>query len=320
MIQPILAVFTKIKPQHLEEIKSMAPGYQVLMQDELTPADFPHIEITYGWNLRMLSETEWSKMESLRWIQAASAGIDYLPETFRKDSALQISTMSGLHAQPITESVFAYLLATGRQLFTSYVQQQKAIWGKPEHHTFFSLKDKTLLIYGTGNIGQEMARIGLAFGMSIVGVNTSGREIEPFTQTVTLEDSGEKVSEADFIVSSLPATLKTENYFDEVWFDLLKPTAHFINIGRGNTVDENALYRALIAEKFAGAYLDVFKEEPLPGDSPLWRLPNLVITPHITGHIEHFALDAYPIFLENLKSYLNTGRICRNVYSKEKGY
>lgn len=320
MTQPILAVFTNIKARHIEEIKRLAPDYQVLMQDELTAADIPHIEITYGWNLRKLSETEWSNMKRLRWIQAASAGIDYLPETLRQDSRIQISTMSGLHAQPITESVFAYLLATGRQLFTSYAQQQNAIWGKPEHHKFFSLKDKTLLIYGAGNIGQEMARIGLAFGMKVIGVNTSGRAVEPFIQTVSLDDSIEKVREADFIVSSLPATLKTENYFDEAWFDLLKATAHFINIGRGNTVDEDALYRALIAEKFAGAYLDVFKEEPLPEDSPLWRLPNLVITPHITGHIEHFALDAYPIFLENLNSYLSTGQISRNVYSKEKGY
>lgn len=320
MTQAVLAIFTKINPQHLAEVKQLASDYTVKLQDELTPTDIENIEITYGWNLRQLEEAELMAMKRLRWIQAASAGIDYLPESLRQNTELQISTMSGLHAQPIAESVFGYLLATGRQLFTSYSKQQRNQWSKPEHGLFFSLKDKTILVYGAGNIGKEIAHIAKSFGMKVIGVNTSGRPVEPFDQTVKLEESAEYATQADYIVSSLPATTETDDFFNEAWFNSLKSSAHFINIGRGNTVDEKALYGALLAGKFAGAYLDVFKEEPLPEDSPLWQLPNLLITPHITGHIEHFALDAYPIFLENLRSYLTTGQISRNSYSREKGY
>lgn len=320
MAQAVLAIFTKIKPQALAEVKQLAGDYTVKLQDELTPSDFENIEITYGWNLRQLGETEVASMKRLSWIQAASAGIDYLPENLRHDAQLQISTMSGLHAQPIAESVFGYLLATGRQLFTSHANQSSKQWAKPEHGSFFSLKDKVLLVYGAGNIGREIARVGQSLGMRVIGVNTSGQSVEPFDQIVTLDESGEFASEADFIVSSLPATTETDDYFNETWFASLKPSVHFINIGRGNTVDESALHQALLTGKIAGAYLDVFKKEPLPKDSPLWQAPNLLITPHITGHIEHFALDAYPIFLENLKSYLQTGQISRNSYSREKGY
>lgn len=320
MTQAVLAIFTKIKPQHLAEVKQMAGAYTVKLQDELTPSDIENIEITYGWNLRQLGETEVASMKRLNWIQASSAGIDYLPENLRQDAQLQISTMSGLHAQPIAESVFGYLLATGRQLFTSHANQPAKQWTKPEHSLFFSLRDKTLLVYGAGNIGREIARVGQSFGMRVTGVNTSGRSVEPFDQIVTLNESSKSASEADFIVSSLPATPETDDFFNETWFASLKPSAHFINIGRGNTVDELALHEALLKGQIAGAYLDVFKEEPLPEDSPLWHAPNLLITGHITGHIEHFALDAYPIFRENLKSYLETGQISRNNYSREKGY
>lgn len=319
MSQAIILLNTDFKRIHIEEIKKLSADYQIKFKDDLLEEDYEKVEIMYGWN-KAYSPEDLEKFTDLKWIQAASAGVDYLPKVITQNPKIQISNMSGVHAVPITESVFGYLLGTGRQLFTSQLNQQKGQWVRPEHETFFSLKDKTLLVYGTGNIGQEIARVGQAFGMKIIGVNTNGRAIDCFDECVALQESNKVTAQADFIVSTLPATKDTYHYFDEDWFMNLKKTALFINIGRGQTVDETAIASALSDQKFAGAYLDVFHTEPLPEDSPLWQINNLLITPHITGHIAHFANETYPIFMENLESYLKTGNLARNIVATDKGY
>lgn len=319
MSQAIIVLNTDFKRIQIEEIKKMAADYQVKFKDDLSEEDYGKVEIMYGWNKAYSSE-DLAKFTDLKWIQAASAGVDYLPKVITDNPQVQISNMSGVHAVPITESVFGYLLGTGRQLFTSQLNQLKGQWVRPEHETFYSLKDKTLLVYGTGNIGQEIARVGQAFGMKTIGVNTNGREIEFFDECVALQESHKVTEQADFIVSTLPATEDTHHYFDEDWFTHLKKTALFINIGRGQTVDETAIALALSKQQFAGAYLDVFHTEPLPEDSPLWQVNNLLITPHITGHIAHFAKQTYPIFKENLDAFLKTGKLTRNIVATDKGY
>lgn len=319
MSQAIIVLNTDFKRIQIEEIKKMAADYQVKFKDDLSEEDYEKVEIMYGWN-KAYSPEDLKKFTALKWIQAASAGVDYLPKVITENSQIQISNMSGVHAVPITESVFGYLLGTGRQLFTSQLNQLKAQWVRPEHETFYSLKNKTLLVYGTGNIGQEIARVGQAFGMKTIGINTNGRAIEYFDESVALVDSQNVTEQADFIVSTLPATKDTHHYFDEDWFTHLKSTALFINIGRGQTVDETAIVSALSKRQFAGAYLDVFHTEPLPEASPLWQVDNLLITPHITGHIAHFAKETYPIFKENLDSFLKTGKISRNIVATDKGY
>lgn len=319
MSQAIIVLNTDFKRIQIEEIKKMAADYQVKFKDDLSEEDYEKVEIMYGWN-KAYSPEDLEKFTALKWIQVASAGVDYLPKVITENSQIQISNMSGVHAVPITESVFGYLLGTGRQLFTSQLNQLKAQWVRPEHETFYSLKNKTLIVYGTGNIGQEIARVGQAFGMKTIGINTNGRAIEYFDESVALVDSQNVTEQADFIVSTLPATKDTHHYFDEDWFTHLKSTALFINIGRGQTVDETAIVSALSKRQFAGAYLDVFHTEPLPEASPLWQVDNLLITPHITGHIAHFAKETYPIFKENLDSFLKTGKISRNIVATDKGY
>lgn len=319
MNKAIILLNTDFKRTQIEEIKTIASDYQIKFRDDLSESDFENVEIMYGWN-RSYESDDLAKFTQLKWFQAASAGVDYLPKEFTQNSQVQISNMSGVHAIPITESVFGYLLGTGRQLFTSQMNQTSSQWVRPAHDAYFSLNNKTLLVYGTGNIGQELARIGQAFGMNTIGINTNGRAIDYFEKTFSMSDSLEAVTTADVIVSTLPATKQTHHYYNEEWFKRLKRSALFVNIGRGQTVDEEALVLALTNDLFAGAYLDVFHTEPLPETSDLWQLDNLLITPHITGHIEHFAQETYPIFKENLKSYLTTGALSRNVVAKDKGY
>lgn len=319
MTKAIILLNTNFKRVQIEEIKSMAPNYQIKFKDDLKKEDYPNVEIMYGWNKDYRLE-DLSDFTQLKWIQAASAGVDYIPKEMTQRSQVQLTNMSGVHAVPITESVFGYLLATGRQLFTSQLNQTHSHWGRPAHESYFSLKEKTLLVYGTGNIGQEIARVAQAFGMNTVGINTNGRAIDNFDETVSLTNSLAAVEKADFIVSTLPATQDTHHYFNQDWFKHMKSTALFINIGRGQTVEEAALIMALSKGHIAGAFLDVFHTEPLPESSELWKTANLLITPHITGHVAHFAKETFPIFKENLESYLKTGTLSRNIVAKDKGY
>lgn len=319
MDKAIILLNTQFKHLQIEEIERIASDYQIKFQDEVSKADFEKVEIMYGWNKAYTPE-DLTKFTQLKWIQAASAGVDYLPKEITQNPQVQITNMSGVHAVPITESVFGYLLATGRLLFTSQMNQATSQWIRPAHESYFSLKEKTLLIYGTGNIGQEIARIGQAFNMKTIGINTNGRSIEYFEESLSMSDSLAAVEKADFIVSTLPATDQTHHYFNTEWFSHLKSTALFVNIGRGQTVDEEAIASALTKGQFAGAYLDVFHTEPLPETSKLWQIDNLLITPHITGHIAHFANETFPIFKQNLESYVNTGKLSRNIVAKNKGY
>lgn len=319
MKQAILALNTEFKEFQMEEIKEIAADYQVKRRSELTVEDYEAVEIMYAWN-KAYTSADLEKFTALKWFQAASAGVDYLPKEITGNPHVQISNMSGIHAVPITESVFGYLLGTGRQLFTSQLQQANSQWVRPAHEKFFSLKDKTLVIFGTGNIGQEIARVAQTFGMTTIGINTNGRPIEHFSETYAMSQSQTVVQNADVIVSALPSTKATFHYFNEAWFSQLKATALFINIGRGQTVDEAAIANALTSGQIAGAYLDVFHTEPLPETSKLWQVENLFITPHITGHISHFAQETYPIFKENLESFIKNGQVTRNVVAKDKGY
>lgn len=319
MDKAIILLNKQFKPEQIEQIKKIASSYQIKTIDDINESEFNQVEIMYAWNHAYTSE-DLSKFTRLKWLQAASAGVDYLPKEINEKTDLQITNMSGVHAVPITESVFGYLLGTGRQLFTSQINQANSQWIRPAHESYFSLKEKTLLVYGTGNIGQEMAQIGQAFGMRTIGINTNGRSIAHFDETFSMADSLQAVEKADFIISTLPATDQTFHYFNSDWFKHLKQSALFVNIGRGQTVDEEAIVTALTNDQFAGAYLDVFHTEPLPETSALWQTKNLLITPHITGHIAHFAKETYPIFKENLESFVKSGTLSRNLVSKDKGY
>ena len=319
MSNAIILMNNQLKPQQVEMLTQLAKGYRFLTKADLAEGDLEYVEVMYGWD-KSYTEAQRQSLKRLKWIQAISAGVDYLPMDIMKNPQIMISNMSGIHATPIAESVFGYLLATRRQFFASQLQQRESNWIRPEHDGYFSLKDKVLLVYGTGNIGQEIARIGHNFSMEVIGINTNGRAIEGFDACYATAEADSIVGNADFIVSTLPATANTRHYFAENWFKRLKATALFINVGRGQTVDETALYEALKAKQIGGAYLDVFHEEPLPESSTLWELENLLISPHISGQIEHFQEETFPIFKENLVSYLNEGKLARNIVAKDKGY
>jgi phosphoglycerate dehydrogenase-like enzyme len=241
----------------------------------------------------------------LGWYQQWAAGADWVldyPEVAERDFAL--TTASGIHAVPISEHVFAFLLAFARGFQQAWPAQAERTWRVPDRELFFELKNKTLLLIGVGAIGGRTAELAQAFGMRVLGVRRHPERGAPGVDEMFGHDQLLTVVPwADFVVMTAPHTSETEHMIDGEVLEAMKSSAYFVNIGRGGTVDEAALVAALQAGQIAGAGLDVFEEEPLPETSPLWTLENVLITAHYAGATPRYAERFMDIFLDNLQRY-----------------
>jgi phosphoglycerate dehydrogenase-like enzyme len=223
------------------------------------------------------------------------------------ERGVRISTSSGAMARPIAHTVMLYLLALSRDLRGWIRDQEAARWNEREVE---DLEGRCLGVVGLGPIGLEVARLGAAFGMRVIGLRRTPRGDEP-CETWPLERLDEVLPRVDFLVLALPLSDDTHHLLDARRLALLRPSACLVNIGRGALVDETALVRALEKRELAGAGLDVFEVEPLPAESPLWRLPNVIVTPHSSGTSPGNRARAAAIFLENLARY-ESGQPLRN--------
>lgn len=317
LMTKIIALASLMKDWQVEEVKQLATNYQVKLEKDLTPADYPNIEVLYGWNSELEEQFMANGYDSLRWIQVQFAGINQIPEEIVQNDQIQLTNMSGVHATPIAETVFGYLLNQYRSLHLYKEQEKTKTWQYGPHK---SLPEKKMLIFGAGNVGKEIARIGQAFGMKTVGVNTSGKSVDHFDRTVKTAQGLSQETNADVIVNVLPATDATTNVFDLTYFKGQEKQPIFINVGRGTAVIDEDLITALDKGYISYAALDVFHEEPLPADHPFWAHEKVDVTPHMTGQVEHFALETYGVFKPNLDSYLQDGTFAINLVSKAKGY
>lgn len=316
--QRILAVYALIKEWQLEELKKAAVNYEVKLKDDIKEEDLARIEIVYGWN-SFLSENK-EKLTSLLWIQKDTAGLDAIPEEIRQNEQIKISNMSGVHAVPITENVFGFILGWARAIIPAIPHQQAQQWESKVAEPMFSLKDKSILVFGAGSIGKEIAHTAKFFKMTTYGVNSNGRPVEHFDQCYSMDTVSEVLPKSDIVVNALPLTDSSKHYYNEDFFKQMSETGLFINIGRGESVVSTDLQKALEEGMIQAAYLDVTSPEPLPSDSPLWHTKNLIITPHVSGRVEHFRDEIYPIFKENLDSFLKDRTLVRNEFSQSKGY
>ena len=267
-----------------------------------------------------------------KWLQVLSAGVeDYLAiDAVKNNQNLILTNASGIHQIQISEHVFAMILALTRGMKTAVLNQQKKVWAGLERMTksppMMELYGKTLVLAGLGSIGLATARKGKAFGMKPIGLkhDRSKRPKDPeYSNYVDeihgAEDLSNVVSTADFIVNSLPLTKETEGVFDSEIFSNTKNGAIFINVGRGKTVVELDLIRALKSGRLGGAGLDVFEKEPLPNDSALWEMDNVIVSPHISGWSAEYFERALDIFRQNLRRY-SAGEYLTNLVDKEAGY
>lgn len=257
------------------------------------------------------------KGKKLKWVHAFSAGTNQflIPEII--NSEIILTNSSGVHPIQIGEHVFAMLLSFERGILSADRNKLAAKWDPSIDAD--EIFEKTICIVGAGNIGKRVAYLGKAFGCKIIGVNRSGEKPENFDQIFKMDKLKEAIKNADYVVNILPYTKETDKAFSSQEFKGMKKTAIFANVGRGKTVDEKALLEALKNKAIRGACLDVFEKEPLPKDSPFWKMDNVLITPHIAGKTPRYLERAKDIFIENLKAYL-AKKPLPNLVDKNAGY
>ena len=319
--------------EQIASIKQNIPDGMTLVQSrdvDIIKNWASEVEILAGW-----FDPAWLlEMPAVRWVQQWSAGADWLmrfPE-FREASFTLTSTV-GIHAVPISEHVFALILAYGRMLPNAITAQANGIWARVKHQTealdtpfafssgtIVELAEKTLLVLGVGAIGERVAKLAQAFDMRVIGLRQNPDKKSPYVDQMVAPDRlHEVLGKADFVVNALPNTLATKNIIGADALSAMKGSAFLVNIGRGATIDESALIEALKNGTIAGAGLDVFEQEPLPESSPLWTMPNVLITSHYAGASPRYHERALEIFLDNLQRFQN-GRPLRNVVDKQRGY
>ncbi|WP_353989543.1 NAD(P)-dependent oxidoreductase [Pediococcus argentinicus] len=176
------------------------------------------------------------------------------------------------------------------------------------------------LIYGTGHIGSAISQMLQRFGVKTVGVHRHSNRVDTFDETIKTENAHMKLSQVDFVINTLPLTKETTHMFNADFFEQMNTDGIFINVGRGGSVDTDGLYQALEQHQIKGAALDVVEEEPLPTDSKLWELSNLIITPHVSGTVPHLRREMFKIFYPNLKSFVDNQTLTINQVDLENGY
>ena len=248
------------------------------------------------------------KARNLRWLQTFSAGVDSPFFVDLMGRGVLLTTASGSSASPIAQTVVLYMLALSRDMRRWMRDQDERRW---EQHRFVELEGARLAVVGMGPIGMEVARLGIALGMETEAVRRTPNGDEPCV-THGLGSLHEVLGRADWVVSALPLTPDTRQIFGAGAFAAMKPGAFFINVGRGELVDEPAMVAALQSGALGGAGLDVFAVEPLPADSPLWAMENVIITPHNSATSTSTGARSQAIFLDNLERHVN-GRPMRNL-------
>lgn len=259
----------------------------------------------------------------LRWLQHYGVGVEgcaMLPES--QDGHFILTNNQHYSAPPIAEHVIAMMMLLTRGLAQSHAAQLQEDWGRAAASAtpMIEVKDKTMLVAGLGGIGTEVARRAHGLGMHVIATRNSSREGPDFVEYVGLADELQTLAaRADVIVNALPLTRETTALFNRGFFAVLKPGSYFISVGRGRSTVTDDLVAALQSGQLAGAGLDVTDPEPLPKGHPLWRIPNVIITPHNSSTSDRAQERRWIVIRENLRRYI-AGEKMLNLVNIEKGY
>jgi phosphoglycerate dehydrogenase-like enzyme len=253
----------------------------------------------------------------LRWYHTVSAGVENMPLPELAQRGVVLTNNSGSYDVQIAEHLMAFVFAASRQLHRYRDNQRASQWKDHEHQ---ELRDATIVVYGMGSIGGEIARLASAIGMRVIGVRRQAASRAPgIDRVVPTDQLAEVVGEADYLAIAAPLTSATRGAVSREVISRMKPTGWIMNIARGAIVDEPAMIEALRAKRIGGAALDVFATEPLPAESPLWTLENVIITPHNSGSSPRVGERTLALFAENLRRY-KAGEPLINRVDYEAGY
>jgi len=239
--------------------------------------------------------------KKLKWIQALGTGVDNIVDLPSLDPEVLVTNVRGIHGAPVSEATIAYMLSLARDMPRSVHAQDESRW---ERWPSALLAGKTVGILGVGLIAEYLAPILKLLGMTVIGISSAPRDAKGFDRMVAREDLVKLAPELDYLVALTPMSAQTRNIVGEKVFAAMKPSAFLVNVARGGVVDETALMRALEAGQIAGAALDVFAQEPLPPDSPLWKTKNLTIFSHLGGYSQGYEERAMPTLAGNMACYL----------------
>lgn len=339
MSNPIEILITLPLPDRLlAQIQQLSENltihhYPNLPAAEIPPEVWAQSEVLFTFQAIPTPE----QAPKLRWLQYFLAGADRLQNSPLLDqSNLVITTMSGANAGQVAEHILTQMLALSRQLPTLFNLQQQATW-MPDRIAAYQpmeLTNSTVGIIGYGSIGRQLAYLLKCFNVQVLAIKRDAMHPEQagytrngsgdpegnlFTRLYPPQAIDAVLKLSDFVVISLPLTEQTKGLINAERLAACKTSAYLIDISRGGVVDHAALLDALQAEQLAGAALDVFPAEPLASDSPLWGLPNVIVTPHIAGFSRHYTARAVELFSHNMQLYL-AGQALLNQFDSQKGY
>ena len=333
-----ILVTIQFSQAQLEELKSIAPEFKVISrppaQSQELPADeWPQVEVLYTF--RALPQPD--QAPKLRWIQFHLSGIEeHLDQPILHQVKVQATTLSGANAPQVAEHALALMLALGHHLPEMVADQSRSQWPtqRTQRYVPKELMNSTVGIIGYGSVGQRLARLLQSFGVTVLA---SRRDLLRMDHTdYQVDGQGDPAAElprrlypgkalrsllkeCDYVVVTVPLTPETRGMLGAKQLSAMRPGALLIDVSRGGVVDQEALIDALEKGQLAGAALDVFAEEPLPADSPLWEMPKVVISPHVAGLSPHYVERAFTLFKENLRRYI-AGEELLNKIDLERGY
>lgn len=285
-----------------EQIKAIEDlGWQVtFIKNELTKLDIPVEEYDAVVCNGLFLHNDIARFKNLKMVQATSAGLERLPIEYMEKHHILYYNAKGVYSIPMAEWAVMSILEIYKNAYRFFRKQQKKIWEKDR--TLLELSDKKVCIIGYGSVGQETAKRLDAFGTEITAVNRSPVNDVLIHKWVTLDQIDEVLPEADIVVLCIALTQETTRFFNEDRLMKMKAGSVLINISRGVVIDENALICCLQEERFRGVALDVFEEEPLPGNSKLWDDPRVIITPHNSFVGDKVRERMFQLIYNNLKN------------------
>ena len=299
----ILLTFPEpIRKVYRDGLAEAFPQLKIDMVDHHSKVD-PYINeanilVTFGAHM---ADHVLEKATNLKWIQALGTGVDGIVDSPALRDGVIVTNLHGLHGASVSESVLTAMLALSRNLLRAVRSQDAGRW---DRFPVNLVKGKTVGILGVGVIATELAPRCQALGMTVIGITSSPRSVPGFDRMVSRDQLLDVAAELDHLVLLIPYTSETDRIVGRAVLKRMKRSAFLINVARGGVVDQPALVEALQAGLIAGAALDVFAEEPLPDGHPLWKMPNVLITPHMAGFHAGYPDEALPIVIENIRHFL----------------
>lgn len=294
----------ELQQQWAQRLEQVLPQYRVVLPqtDDEARRELVDADAAYGW----VSPEALESARKLRWLQSPQAGPApgfFYPALI--EHPVVVCNPRGIYFDHISHHIMMFLLALSRGLPYYVEAQRQRRWDKEARQSpYIYLSDATALIVGVGGIGHETARLCLAFGMTVLGIDPRQEYEIPGAEVHPTADLDALLPRADFVISTTPHTPETEGMWQTERFRLMKSTAYFINVGRGKTVKLDDLVEAIEGGVIAGCGLDVFEVEPLPSEHPLWTLPNVLLTPHVAiRDAENIAGRRYEMLVDNARRF-----------------